>query len=146
MRVVVHGASVVADSRESFAVYLLEIFEGDARWTLTRRWSEVRAVARRIRKLRASEVGGAALPTLPRTLDFAGSLEQAFLAKRAEIVASYLTDVLAAVPCSVLHASAVPGAALFLAPNEATAAPRRNVPSALPSFSSPPHSGPCGHL
>ena len=145
MRVVVHGASVVADSRESFAVYLLEIFEGDARWTLTRRWSEVRAVARRIRKLRASEVGGAALPTLPRTLDFAGSLEQAFLAKRAEIVASYLTDVLAAVPCSVLHASGpCPALRLFLAPNEvgdgAPGAPMSPLRS--PSFSSPPHSGP----
>ena len=45
MRVIVHGASVVADSRESFAVYLLEVFEGESRWTLTRRWSEVRALA-----------------------------------------------------------------------------------------------------
>lgn len=81
LAVTVHGASIVADKRESYAVYLLEVFEGDARWTLTRRWSEVRALERRLRRIRSSL--SSPPPVLPRSLDFAGSLEQPFLAKRS---------------------------------------------------------------
>ena len=42
LHVVVHGASVVADARDTFAVYLIEVMEGERRWNITRRWSEVR--------------------------------------------------------------------------------------------------------
>ena len=100
LRVVVHGASIVAgESHESYAVYLLEVFEGDQRWTLARRWSEVRALERRMRRARPAIAG---VPTLPRSLDFAGSLERAFLARRATIIGTFLNDALQAIPTSVL--------------------------------------------
>ena len=139
LRVVVHGASVVADSLESYAVYLLEIFEGDHRWTLARRWSEVRALARRIRRMRPAVAG---VPSLPRTLDFAGSLELDFLARRAKIVAAYLTDALEAIPTSVLVCSGESLALrLFLTPGDnlsAAPTPMRNGNgNGTPSMMSP---------
>ena len=115
LRVVVHGSSVVADARETFAVYLIEVFEGDSRWTLARRWSEIRTLARRVGRLRPA-TGFGPLPTLPRSLDFAGSLEQAFLDKRAILIGTYISAVLLALPTSVLGESGAEPLRLFLAP------------------------------
>ncbi|KAL3915255.1 MAG: hypothetical protein SGPRY_007304 [Prymnesium sp.] len=44
LRVEVHGASVHEEEKLRFAVYHLEVFEGNSCWTLTRRWSELRAL------------------------------------------------------------------------------------------------------
>lgn len=111
LRITVHGSSIVADAREKYAVYLIEAFEGETRWTFTRRWSEVRSLARRL-----SRVGGIGV-VLPRSLDFAGSLEPAFLVRRAKRISDFLTEALGAVPTSVLNQTGSSAALLeFLSP------------------------------
>ena len=131
LRVAVHGSSIVADSsHEAYAVYLLEVFEGDQRWTLARRWSQVRALERHISRARPAIKGA---PSLPRMLDFAGSLERDFLNRRAGIISDYLNAALASIPTSVLMWSGASLALrLFLSPgDDSFAAPHRIRP---PSF------------
>ena len=143
LRVVVHGASIVAydDRPDSFAVYLIEVFEGESRWTLTRRWSEVRALDRRLRRIRPAV---ASLPALPRSLDFAGSLDRTFLSERGKIIAKYVNEALRAVPTSILMCSGASLALrLFLSPGENAAAaptPRRSS-AGRDSLASPPSMG-----
>ena len=91
LRAVVHGASVVADARDTFAVYRIQVSEAGAHWTIVRRWSELRSLERRLGKIRPAVKG---LPSLPRSLDIAGSLEPSFLAQRARLIESYLSDAL----------------------------------------------------
>ncbi|KAL1508477.1 hypothetical protein AB1Y20_004578 [Prymnesium parvum] len=120
LRVVVRGASVVADSRETFAVYLLEVREGEAGWTTARRWSEVRALDRRVGRVRPARRG---LPRLSRALDFAGSLEPSFLSRRARIIEAYLEEVVRAVgPISFTHPTDQSRALVdFLSPSDFSA-------------------------
>ena len=144
LRVTVHGASVVTSSAsETFAVYLLEVFEADSRWTIARRWSEVRTLARRLYRLPSPTTnsnGGAnghKLPSLPRSLDFAGSLEAPFLNKRTTLISEYLRSALLALPTSVLPAGAEP-MRRFLSPEELgsiTTIPC--VPGVVGGFTSP---------
>ena len=117
LRVTVHGASVVADRSETFAVYLLEVFEGDSRWTLARRCSELRTLARRLYRLRHLAANGVPLPSLPRSLDLAGSLEASFLTRRTGLMSGYLSGALAALPTSVLHATGAEPIIDFLSPD-----------------------------
>ena len=109
------GPSIVADSSETFAVYQLECFERDSRWTVVRRWSELRTFSQQLSRLRT---GDGHVPALPRSLDFAASLEPAFLAKRAAHISDYLTEALAALPTSVLLGRGAPPLILFLSPDE----------------------------
>ena len=98
LRVAVHSPTLVADAREKYAVYQLDVSEGTSLWSVTRRWSELRALERRISRMKPPVRG---IVGLPRTLDFAGSLEPAFLANRAKIMQAYLGDLLRAAPTSV---------------------------------------------
>jgi aarF domain-containing kinase len=100
LRVAVHSPTLVADAREKYAVYVLDVSEGTSHWSVTRRWSELRALERRISRMKPPVRG---IVGLPRTLDFAGSLEPAFLANRAKIMQAYLGDLLRAAPTSVMR-------------------------------------------
>ncbi|KAL1511260.1 hypothetical protein AB1Y20_006069 [Prymnesium parvum] len=102
LRLEVHGASVHADGGFRFAVYHIEVIEGRARWEVTRRWSQLRALARRMAKL-TPQVGR--VPHLARMLDITGSFEPRFLKTRSQQMAAYLSALLAAFPTSVVHST-----------------------------------------
>jgi len=97
--VAVLGATVRAGANDRYAVYQLQVSEGERSWLLLRRWSEVRQLERQLTKLRPAAV--APPPKLPRSLDFAGSLEAAFLAKRCAEISRYVDGLLASYALSL---------------------------------------------
>ena len=82
--VAVVGASVHAGAHDRYAVYQLQVGEGAHSWQVARRWSEVRQLERQLAKLKPPAL--APPPQLPRSLDWAGSLEPAFVAKRCQVL------------------------------------------------------------
>ena len=75
-RIEVHGASVHADESDRYAVYHVEVFEAQTRWTVTRRWSQLRALV----MLRAPTTGpistDAFAPSLSATVLFPQALSR----------------------------------------------------------------------
>lgn len=116
LRVEVRGVSIVADTNESFAVYHIEVFEAHTRWMVTHRWSELRALARRIAKLTASSL--TRVPTLPKKLDFTSSLEPRFLEMRSRLMMTYLSRLLEALPTSMVDSTGPVAIRKFLSISE----------------------------
>ena len=115
--VAVIGASVGADASSRFGVYHLQVGERGASWQRAARWSELRALERRMSRLRPVSLG-VRVPSLPRSLDFAGSLEPSFLQKRARIIGEYLGQLLAAFPTSLAEGTGPAPLREFLEPDD----------------------------
>ena len=133
VRVEVLSVSTVSYSGQLYACYLLQVAEGGAAHSVTRRWRQLKALDRALRReppvLAPGSLRPPPLPRLPSST-FTASLAPAFLSRRAACLSAYLNAAVARFAVS-LAAGVGPAPLLaFLSPADV---PPATPPSSIPS-------------
>ena len=106
------------DTSRGHGAYTVRVEEGAVSWSVTRRWSELKAMTAELLQLYGKGSGTLELqlPTLP--ISMRSSTSPALLAARSRQMAEHVTTILSLLPCSPSTPYGPPALLRFLLPSE----------------------------